>query len=82
MLLLYSYSMDCAWGVNGLDGIITQLFQQFENTGYILQTVNRFKPFQEIMSILGWNSPCKVDYETSNCVWENAISVSDKIAVV
>ncbi|KAK1790907.1 hypothetical protein P4O66_014745, partial [Electrophorus voltai] len=31
--MLHSNPMDYAWGVNGLDAIITQLLNQFENTG-------------------------------------------------
>lgn len=31
--VLHSNPMDYAWGANGLDAIITQLLNQFENTG-------------------------------------------------
>ncbi|MGS9235480.1 hypothetical protein ACQWHR_24940, partial [Salmonella enterica subsp. enterica serovar Infantis] len=31
--MLHSNPMDYAWGANGLDAIITQLLNQFENTG-------------------------------------------------
>ncbi|PIO24757.1 hypothetical protein AB205_0085860 [Aquarana catesbeiana] len=31
--VLHSNPMDYAWGANGLDTIITQLLNQFENTG-------------------------------------------------
>ncbi|KAJ8362140.1 hypothetical protein AAFF_G00392930 [Aldrovandia affinis] len=42
---LHSSPMDYAWGANGLDAIITQLLNQFENTGPHQQTRTRSEAF-------------------------------------
>nr|XP_040027370.1 E3 ubiquitin-protein ligase RNF126-like [Gasterosteus aculeatus aculeatus] len=71
--MLHSNPMDYAWGANGLDAIITQLLNQFENTGPPPADRERIKNLPTVTITeehvgAGLECPvCKEDY----CVEEN-----------
>ncbi|KAG7238243.1 hypothetical protein INR49_031095 [Caranx melampygus] len=72
--MLHSNPMDYAWGANGLDAIITQLLNQFENTGPPPADRERIKSLPTISITeehvgAGLECPvCKEDYSVEESV--------------
>ncbi|XP_067330661.1 E3 ubiquitin-protein ligase RNF126-like isoform X2 [Channa argus] len=72
--ILHSNPMDYAWGANGLDAIITQLLNQFENTGPPPADRERIKSLPTISITeehvgAGLECPvCKEDYSVGESV--------------
>uniref|UniRef100_H3DCY3 RING-type E3 ubiquitin transferase n=1 Tax=Tetraodon nigroviridis TaxID=99883 RepID=H3DCY3_TETNG len=72
--MLHSNPMDYAWGANGLDAIITQLLNQFENTGPPPADKERIKSLPAISITeehvgAGLECPvCKEDYSVEETV--------------
>ncbi|XP_041698544.1 E3 ubiquitin-protein ligase RNF126 [Coregonus clupeaformis] len=72
--MLHSNPMDYAWGANGLDSIITQLLNQFENTGPPPADRERIKSLPSIQITeehVGSSlecSVCKEDYSVGETV--------------
>ncbi|CAG01377.1 unnamed protein product [Tetraodon nigroviridis] len=72
--VLHSNPMDYAWGANGLDAIITQLLNQFENTGPPPADVDKIKSLPTVQITeehvaSGLECPvCKEDYSVGENV--------------
>ncbi|XP_016352774.1 E3 ubiquitin-protein ligase RNF126-like [Sinocyclocheilus anshuiensis] len=72
--VLHSNPMDYAWGANGLDAIITQLLNQFENTGPPPADKEKIKSLPTVQITqehvgAGLECPvCKEDYSTGENV--------------
>ncbi|XP_054623002.1 E3 ubiquitin-protein ligase RNF126-like isoform X2 [Dunckerocampus dactyliophorus] len=72
--MLHSNPMDYAWGANGLDAIVTQLLNQFENTGPPPADTERIKSLPTISVTeehvgAGLECPvCKEDYSVGERV--------------
>ncbi|XP_029562766.1 E3 ubiquitin-protein ligase RNF126 isoform X3 [Salmo trutta] len=72
--VLHSNPMDYAWGANGLDAIITQLLNQFENTGPPPADRDKIKslptiPITQEHVVSGLECPvCKEDYSAGENV--------------
>ncbi|XP_022381530.1 E3 ubiquitin-protein ligase RNF126 isoform X3 [Enhydra lutris kenyoni] len=60
--VLHSNPMDYAWGANGLDAIITQLLNQFENTGPPPADKEKIQALPTVPvteeHAPGWSAPC------------------------
>ncbi|XP_030228245.1 E3 ubiquitin-protein ligase RNF126 [Gadus morhua] len=72
--VLHSNPMDYAWGANGLDAIITQLLNQFENTGPPPADIDKIKSLPTVQVTeehvaLSLECPvCKEDYSVGENV--------------